>query len=132
MPLSFLPKHSGNNSGCPSEVRPLHAAKKERRHGRNIACHGGAHARCTGKPPPTVSVQELFAAWYRTDASGNIVSAYINGNEARIDPDERLTKWERNLRTRFANLEATLTKYNQINEDLKSQISSLKSSTSSS
>jgi flagellar hook-associated protein 2 len=153
---------------------------------------------------------------YSTDASGNIVSAYINGKEAEIDPDTRqisiyshfgkpnaadgivldvydlspgqtftgsvsvkqgkineilgkldgtdgwlgedgplrvleknyqtviqnieekimkedarLEKWERNMRTRFANLEATLTKYNQINEDLKSQIASLNNNSSS-
>ncbi len=43
--------------------------------------------------------------------------------------DERLIKWERTTRLRFARLEETLSRYNSINEGLKSQISQMQSST---
>ncbi|MDL2266984.1 flagellar filament capping protein FliD [Desulfovibrio sp. OttesenSCG-928-G15] len=50
----------------------------------------------------------------------------IENIEKKIsDEDTRLEKWESSMRARFARLEATLAKYNQMNSDLESQIASL-------
>lgn len=48
-----------------------------------------------------------------------------NINDKIIKENERLLVWERRMRLKFSRLEATLARYNQINDSLKSQIDSL-------
>lgn len=50
----------------------------------------------------------------------------IENIETKIQKeDTRLAKWETTMRAKFARLEATLAKYNQMNSDLESQIAQL-------
>ena len=53
-----------------------------------------------------------------TEIMGNI-------NNKIVKENERLLVWERRTRLKFSRLEATLARYNQINDSLKSQIDSL-------
>ncbi|MDR1490711.1 MAG: flagellar filament capping protein FliD [Desulfovibrio sp.] len=65
----------------------------------------------------------------------NLENSYqeiIDGIDDKIQrEDERLQKWENNMLLKFARLEATLAKYNQIQSDLESQIAQLGTSSSS-
>ncbi|MDR3176757.1 MAG: flagellar filament capping protein FliD [Desulfovibrio sp.] len=64
----------------------------------------------------------------------NLENSYqeiITGIDDKIQrEDERLQKWENNMVLKFARLEATLAKYNQIQSDLESQIAQLGTSSS--
>ena len=58
----------------------------------------------------------------------NYKSIIENIEEKILKEDARLEKWESSMRNKFARLEAVLTKYNKINEDLETQIKQLSSS----
>lgn len=55
----------------------------------------------------------------------NYTKIMSNINEKIVKENERLLVWERRMRLKFSRLEATLARYNQINESVKSQIDSL-------
>ncbi len=82
--------------------------------------------------PPNKSEEGMLGSKGALQILQDNYDGIIAGIDAKIErEDDRITKWERLMKLRFARLDATLKQYDSLSKSIESQIKTLSSSTSS-